>query len=127
MTNKINANADKLMDYLVVFDKKIGKVEELALSVSDLVKTAHTNISGNKNELAKVSDKVDQIKESVLSNTTKQEDLEVLVKRIMDEQIQASSNAVPGLLSGSKSVSIEDVMINQSCFSAAVPLGIPRQ
>ena len=58
-----------------------------------------------------------------MSNTKKQEDLEAIVKQITDEQIQSSSHSVPELLSGSKDMSIEEVMTNQSCFTAAVQLG----
>ena len=87
------------------------------------METAHKLIADNKNNLVKISDMVDQNKESIFINVKKQEDLEKRVKSITDDKIQACSHPLPGLMTVSSNVTIEDIMIGQSRYSAAVQLG----
>ena len=51
---KIKSNHDTLLNYLVVFDDRVSKVEKLTSSVSSLVQTANLKISENSNELDKI-------------------------------------------------------------------------
>ena len=81
-------------------------VEKLTLTVSDSVETAHKMIADNKNNLDKISDKMDQNKESILINAKKQEDLEERVKSITDDKIRECSYTSQGLMTRSSNVTI---------------------
>ena len=84
---QIKANTEHLMDCFAVFNKKSDMEEKLMLTVSDSVKTAYRIISGTKYDLVKISNRVDQNKDTILINTKKQRKLEEMVKHITDERI----------------------------------------
>ena len=69
VAKQIKSNTDTLTDYLIVFKNKAEMVENLTLTISNSVETAHQIISDNKDNLVKISDKVDKNKENILINT----------------------------------------------------------
>ena len=94
--------------------------------MTDSVKSAHSKISDKINKLSEVSATIDQNKNDILLTTKKQEELEGLI----NSHIQAP-RTTPGLITGSKGISIETVMVNQAqfrlSFQALSHWGILRQ
>ena len=95
----------------------------MVLCATDLVESAHSKISDNINKLTKFNTTIDQNKEDISMTTKKQEELEGIINRITNDRIRVSGHSTPELLTRSKLVSIEAIMVNQAFFSACVQLG----
>ena len=111
----IKASHDKITGYVRTFDACIKKVEQLTLSVPDLVQTVSTTLSENSSSLKKMGNRITDNRDSIIE---------------LQDSFKQMSNRTPGpaaypaqqIQASGDELSIMDVMRNQARFSTAIQL-----
>ena len=99
--------------------KKNDGFQKTVIGLTKSIKTVETKVLKNEFELLIVKDKVIQNKKEMSMNSRQQEEL----KKLVDERLNSTSYALPGIRYIRQGLTIESVLVGQAKYTAAIQLG----